>query len=243
MADVPAFVICRDVLGPLIPTVAALEAGGVDEIYLVDNDSTWQPLLDWYDQSPHTVFRWDQNLGKKGPWRRGLIERKAGDRPFIVTDPDIVPYDDCPSDWLAHWLDILDRFPEIVKVGFGLPTGDIPDCYEFKDEATRRQAQHFSKRRRVPGVGFRTPLDTTMAVYRPHTPYCTGPAIRTEAPYVACHLGWHIDSANPPPELAHFRSRADRRFGNWTKERLPGRISNNPDRVLGPIAPKRPKRA
>jgi hypothetical protein len=237
--DLPAFVICRDVLEPLIPTVQALEDAGVTEIYLIDNNSTWPPLLEWYEQTPHTVVRWDVNRGKKGPWRRGVINRKAGDRPFIVTDPDIVPYEDCPSDWIGRWFQILDEFPDIVKVGFGLPTNDLPDQYEFKDEAIRRQAQHFHPARRIPGVGYRTPLDTTMALYRPHTPYCTGPAIRTEAPYVARHLGWYIDSANPSPELIHYRKRAHRQYGNWTKKQLPGRIANNPDKIVGVIKPKR----
>jgi len=238
MTDTPAFVICRDIATTTIATVEALEAGGIDEIYLCDNDSTWPPLLEFYEQTDHTVIRFGRNRGKKGPWRTELIGRKAGGRRFVVTDPDIVPYDDCPNDWLAHWGDILDRFPDVVKVGFGLPTDDIPDRYEFRDVARRRQAQHFSPDRHVPGVGYLTPLDTTMALYRPGAPYCTGPAIRTEAPYVAKHLGWWIDSARPSKELRHYRRRASNRFGHWTKKELPDRITANPDRVLGPIRPR-----
>jgi len=240
--SIPAFIVCRDILSSLKPTVAALEAGGITEIYFVDNDSTWGPLRRYYRHSPHRVINLRRNLGKKGPWKAGIIRRFAGNRPFIVTDPDIVPYPDCPGDWLAHFQQILDDHPGILKVGFGLPTDDLPARYEFREQAQRRQAQHWLEERRIPGVGYRTPLDTTLALYRPKTPYCTAPAIRTEAPYVARHLGWYINSAKPSKELQHYRRRADRRFGNWTKKRLPNRITSNPDRVLGSIEPKRRRR-
>ncbi len=236
--NIPAFVICRDLCTWTQRTVAGLEDGGVEEIYLVDNDSTYQPLLEFYETTPHTVLYLRANRGKRGPWNRGLIEGHASDRNFIVTDPDVVPHEDCPTDWLTHFSDILDRWPHIAKVGFGLPTDDLPASYEHAAMAQRRQAQHWREDRRCE-VGFVTPLDTTLALYRAGTPYCTAPAIRTDWPYVARHLAWYIDSTNPGRELRHYRRRAHQRFGHWAKAVLPARVSSNPDRVLGGLKPKR----
>lgn len=233
----PAFVIARDIHTWLVRTVTALEKV-TDEIYIVDNDSTWPPLLAWYETTPHTVIRLGRNLGKRGPWQAGIVEQYAHGRRFLLTDPDIVPYDTCPADWLDRFHRCLDEHPNLVKVGFGLPTDDIPARYEHRAMAVRRQAQHFDPKRRHP-YGFLTPLDTTLALYREGAPYCTAPAVRTSAPYVARHLAWYTNSKRPGLELDHYRSRVSPKFGHWAKRSLPSRITANPDRRLGGIKPRR----
>ena len=66
--QVPVFINCRDRLAPLRDLIAWLERAGCDEIYLLDNDSAFEPLLDYYRETPHTVIRLGENVGKWALW-------------------------------------------------------------------------------------------------------------------------------------------------------------------------------
>src|SRR3954469_18701681 len=61
---VPIFINCRDRLSSLRDLVDWLERVGCDEIYFLDNDSAFEPLLEYYRETPHTVVRMKENWGK-----------------------------------------------------------------------------------------------------------------------------------------------------------------------------------
>ena len=92
----PIFIICRDRLTPLAALVQWLERTGCECIYLLDNDSAWPPLLEYYERSPHSVIRLGVNAGHLAPWELGIVERYARHERYVVTDPDVVPDDSCP---------------------------------------------------------------------------------------------------------------------------------------------------
>ena len=129
---VPILINCRDRVSSLLELIGWLEAAGHQEIYLLDNDSIYEPLLDYYRSTPHTVLRLGANYGRLAPWvAPGVIDRTSG-RSFVFTDPDIVPVAECPLDAVAHFAELLERFPAIAKAGFGLRIDDLPDHYVHK---------------------------------------------------------------------------------------------------------------
>ena len=127
--DVPVFVNCRDRVSSLRLLVSWLERAGHERIHLVDNDSTYEPLLEYYETTPHTVVRLGANCGHLAPWTMGVIEHHARG-PYVVTDPDVVPTEECPPDAVARLLELLDRHPGHVKAGLGLVIDDLPDHIE-----------------------------------------------------------------------------------------------------------------
>ena len=48
---------------------------GIGDIYIVDNGSTYEPLLDWYETKPCGVIYLNKNVGHQAPWLCGLVER------------------------------------------------------------------------------------------------------------------------------------------------------------------------
>ena len=83
---IPVYITCYNVLSwprNLADQCARL---GFDPI-LVDNASTYQPLLDWYAVCPYRVIRLNRNDGCYGFWARGEHARKAGY--YVVTDCDL----------------------------------------------------------------------------------------------------------------------------------------------------------
>lgn len=218
---IPLVINCRDRCEPLTALLAWLERTGHERVILLDNDSAWPPLLELYETTPYEVVRLRENLGSQAPWRSGLIDQRFPGEPYAVTDPDIVPSEECPDDLLDHLAGLLERHPDRVKVGVGLRTDDLPARFAHAAEAVACESPYW-KTEIEPGV-FDAAVDTTMAVYRPGQPFAIGPAIRTGFPYVARHLSWYMDTSNPTPEERFYFERAASWAGatNWSGQQLP----------------------
>src|SRR4051794_28514161 len=157
----PIFITCRDRLAPLEALVGWLERSGYERIYLVDNASTFPPLLEYFERSPHQVVHLPTNVGHLAPWSAGLVEREASGEWYVVTDPDVVPIEECPPDAVPHFKSVLERYPEYVKSGFALKIDDLPACYQHAAAARAWESQFW--RRRFGGNLYHSPIDTTFA--------------------------------------------------------------------------------
>jgi hypothetical protein len=217
----PVIINVRDRLDPLRQLVEWLEAAGQQELYLLDNASTYPPLLQWLDQTRHRVVRSERNLGHRGPWLSGMVPRLGHDRCFVVTDPDVVPDEDCPLDAIQHFRALFDEVPIVDKVGFGLRIDDLPDHNEHKAQIIAWE-RRFWEREVVPNA-YGAAIDTTFALYRPGRGHWYLNSLRTGPPYVARHLSWYIDSANLTEEQQYYREHADPLTSNWDLEEVPPR--------------------
>ncbi len=219
-ADVPVFVPVRDRVAPLRQLVGWLESAGHDEIWLIDNASTYPPLLEYLDSSPHHVVRLDRNLGHRSPWLSGVVQRVADGRHIVISDPDVVPDPACPLDAVDHFRRILDRHPDVDKVGFGLRIDDLPPSYPLAG-SVRAWEERFWQHEIEPGV-FRADIDTTFALYRPlDRRHSEARALRTGPPYVARHLPWYVGPDDATDEDRYYRAHADRTIANWDRDELP----------------------
>lgn len=203
--DIPVFIISRDRVASLAKLVSWLEAEGMRNIIIVDNDSTFPALVEYLAATPHSVVQLGRNVGHTAPWDTGLVEKLAKNRPFIVTDPDVVPEAQaCGA--IQHMCWLLNRHPDCVKVGLGLRIDDLSDHYEMKKSVIAHESRYWVNP--VPGGAFYAPVDTTFALHRAGTGYCVLPALRTDAPFLARHDPWYMDSKNPPAEFVYYRDNA-----------------------------------
>ncbi|MFM9138696.1 MAG: hypothetical protein ACKOQZ_11355 [Actinomycetota bacterium] len=69
----PIIINVRDRLEPLRDLVAWLERVGQEQIWLNDNASTYPPMVEYLNNSPHHVVRHSTNLGHRSPWLSGLV--------------------------------------------------------------------------------------------------------------------------------------------------------------------------
>jgi len=219
-STVPAFLIVRDRLTPLTDLVGWLERAGFDKIWLIDNDSTYPPLLDYLASTPHNLIRTGRNYGHRSPWLSGAVQRHAHGCSFVVSDPDVIPDPSCPIDAVSYFESLLERYPDVDKVGFGLRIDDLPDHYPLAS-SVRAWEQRFWDDEIEPGV-FRANIDTTLALYRAlDRRHSDARALRTGHPYVARHTPWYIDPAHLSEEDRWYREHADRSTANWDREELP----------------------
>lgn len=218
----PILIIERDRVTPLRLLVEWLEAAGHQRIVIIDNASTFAPLLEYYEQCPHEVIRLESNVGPYAVWDLDL-GCVAPNEPFVVTDSDVVPDGDCPTDAVDRFAELLFRFSDVDKVGFGLRIDDLPSTYKFRDDVIRWES-HFWHDEIEPGV-FRADIDTTFALYRSSSVSHSFSALRTGPPYIARHLGWYSDSCNLTEEELYYQAHASREISNWDLDELPHSLS------------------
>lgn len=106
---------------------------------VVDNNSTYLPLLEWYEQNSVEVVRLQDNLGCKSPWQYSIVPSpqacaKQGISYYVVTDVDL-DLSGCPFDLinqLKRGFELSNESINIVKSGLSLKIDDIPNANPYK---------------------------------------------------------------------------------------------------------------
>lgn len=227
----PAFIIVRDRFTWLMELLDWLDRFGVEEVYLMDNDSQYPPLLEYLASTKHRVLHNTANGGHVVGWNSGWIKRFSEGRRFILSDPDVVPVEECPLDALDLMNDLLDYDPQFRKAGFSLKLDDIPDHYNRKQDVLNHEGQFWNPANYVSeksvygrdGNGnkgaYNSPVDTTFALYQDWGVYdhSISPAWRTAPPYEARHMAWYVDTNNLTEEEQFYRSRASAGITTWSR--------------------------
>lgn len=196
--------------------IESLEKRGYHNIYIIDNKSSYPPLIEFYNKCNYPIFRLENNIGFKALWKSGIYN-KFKHSYYVYTDSDMQIDDCCPNDFMAKFINILETYPTCYKVGFGLKLEDIPSCFIMKENVLKQEKRFWSKEI-APNL-FDATIDTTFALYRPYT---KGPAnsfkfnIRTGFPYLIKHLPWYVDSNNLSQEDIYYSKNATQSTF-WTK--------------------------
>lgn len=195
---IPIFIISYNRTETLRLCLERFLKDGYRNIIIVDNASTNQKHLRYLKgviSDRVKVHFLDKNYGHHVVWECGLFNDLVKSEYYVVTDPDILPLEECPSDYVEKFYEVLRKFPEKTKVGFALKIDDLPEDYRFKYDILR--AESFYWENCIAYGDFRiydAELDTTFALYRPGMQKNNSVfyrAIRFGAPYVARHLGWY----------------------------------------------------
>ena len=218
----PVIINVRDRLSALLDLVAWLEKVGQENIWICDNASTYEPLVDFLHSTDHNVVFNEVNLGHRGPWLSGLVTELGLNSPFIVTDDDVVPSAECPSNALDLFHSTLIQHPDIDKVGFSLRLDDLPSCYAHRNEVILWESQFWQHVH--PSGFFVAEIDTTFAMYRAGEGHQNNRALRSKPPYVARHMPWYQDSSHPTEEQCFYVEHADSLIINWDKKVLPASL-------------------
>lgn len=202
---------------------------GTQTIIILDNESTYPPLLEYYynvleSQNAATVIL-QGNLGPWSFWEQGLFRTQS--TPYIVTDADTVPSECCPTDLIQKMQSVLLGNPACGKVGPGLRLDNIPDLSrEFITNGDGKGWAGegvFWKSRHSSGA-FNAPIDTTFAMYSAYSPWI--PAdwrnLRLDLPYVVEHAPWYVSKPFSEEEQ-YYRDHVNH---NWSHVTWPSPIND-----------------
>ena len=213
------FIICRDRLECLKQLIGRLDQMGYKTLHIVDNASTYQPLLDYYKTLPYPIHRNSENMGHLVMLNSIIADPYVGNEFYAYTDCDVIPAPECPDDFMARFKELLLRHPEYNKVGFGLKTDDLPDHYANKRDVIGWEKQYWNIQIE-PGV-FIAPIDTTFALVRQGKKVGWSTALRTGPPYVAQHTTWYSDLSNLPDDEEYYIAHANHGISTWTNGWIP----------------------
>ena len=218
----PVIITVRDRLSCLEQLLSWLEGMGQNEIWLCDNASTFPPLVKFLKTTKHNVVYNNFNLGHRAPWLSGLVPQLGNKRYFIISDPDVVPDSNTPSDVLKLFEYMLQSNPKIDKVGFSLQIDNLPNHFIHKSDVITWETQ-FWQNTYCPGY-YKAPIDTTFAMYRPGSGHQNGNSLRSAPPFTARHLPWYQDFANLSEEDAYYIEHSDHLITNWNSDKLPATV-------------------
>ncbi|MFZ7107608.1 MAG: glycosyltransferase family 2 protein [Candidatus Pollutiaquabacter aromativorans] len=212
--DIPVIINSFNTLNYLERLVAWLESAGMRKIILLDNGSTYPPLLEYYHKTRHQVIYLRENLGHRALWKSRKLHYLLKSY-YVYTDPDVVPDNLCPDDVVGYMYRQLHGQFAIDKLGLSLRIDDLPDHFERKQEVIRWESSYWQVRNSL--GHYIAKVDTTFALY---APYATGggecKAWRTSPPYTARHLPWYEDSANPTTERIYYQQVMKAGISQWT---------------------------
>lgn len=178
---------------------------GVGEIIIVDNDSTYPPLLEWYATTPCRIEKLNTNVGIAAPWISGVVERLKN-IPYVITDPDL-GLEETPKDTLLYLTDKLNSL-NIDKVGLGLDWQRVESKSPYYQRLHLYEKDRWQKSSIKEDVYMDVQIDTTFALYK-HPVYFMGGSSVT-FPYVARHYPWEfsIEEARNNEEFLYYINNA-----------------------------------
>lgn len=202
--DVPIVINNYNRLTCLKELVEGLEERGYTNIHIIDNNSTYPPLLDYYKKCQHTLYLLDKNMGFLAFSKSGIY-KKFRNKFFVYTDSDIYLPKDCPDDIIERYYSVMCKYPHVAKVGSALRIDDIPDCYALKKKVIDWESRFWEKP--LGDDCYEAVIDTTIALYKPNFkvgPGYAGMRIRVAGKYTVIHRPWYIDSNNINEEEQYY---------------------------------------
>jgi len=188
-----------------------------ESIVILDNGSTYPPLLEWYRQVEGMVeVRMLGNEGHLALWATGM-DRELG-RYFAYTDSDIELDPEMPGNWAIQMINLIEKY-EINKVGLAIRIDDIPDHYRYKNQVIRNEARWWLDE--VAEGLYRADTDTTFAVYR-NIHDNTYKSIRTaRRGFKSRHVPFYLNLDDLPEEEGYYLDNHDhRKTTQYTKQHI-----------------------
>lgn len=207
---IPVLIINFNQLFYLEQLIDFLIARNYDNIIILDNKSTYPPLLDYYRKIENKVnieFLSD-NYGHQVLYNAPFLLEKYCQGYYFLTDSDIVPNDGLPDNFGDKMLEKLDRyFSQITKVGFALRIDNLPDHFKLKKKVLLWEEQFWKNP--VENNTYLTTIDTTFALYKPgygrqftNVHFLKG--LRLGGCFSATHGGWYINTESLTEEKRYY---------------------------------------
>lgn len=158
----------------------------VGDIIILDNGSTYEPLLEWYETKPCDIVRVG-NLGHKAPWNSGLIS-KLNPMYYVVSDSDL-GLNHTPTDSLNYMVEKLETH-RLDKIGFGLQFELTPFESPYFNHVITYERGRYRNSRYVDDLYLDADINTTFALYKKQNYFIGGSSTCGE--YSAKHYPWYF---------------------------------------------------
>lgn len=172
---------------------------GYTNIHILDNNSTYEPLLEWYKSCPYIVKRLNDNLLWLAVYNSGYINEFQNRNWIVYTDSDIEINPNTPKNFIGNLIEIANKYAK-KKVGLSLKIDDLPNnqyANHFKEWETKYWSQEIEKN------VYKADVDTTFCIIKPNCPFQYD-ALRVGGDMMAKHIPWYTDFNNLDEEEKYY---------------------------------------
>ena len=207
--SIPVVIINYNQLEYLKKLIDFLIARNFENIIIIDNASSYPPLLKYYEEVEKqvTIEKLNTNYGHRVFYENDELFEKYGKGYYILTDADVVPNENLPENFMNQMIKLIDKYyKKISKVGFALDLDSIPDEYPLKEKVINWEKQYWQKE--IEKDVYFAPVDTTFALYTPNSRNRNLKeflqAIRIGGNFTALHGGWYVNPAKLTDEQLYY---------------------------------------
>lgn len=167
-------------------------------IIIIDNDSTYPPLLEWYASLPIEVdVMRCKNEGHLALFSTGLINKIPEDW-CIYTDADLALNPNMPINYQEIMLNTALEL-NCNKIGVALEITDLPDHYWLKQQVIRNESGWW--REEVKENVYKAHTDTTFCFIKKVDQF---DSYRLAGEFTAKHVPWYVDMNNLDDEEKYY---------------------------------------
>lgn len=220
----PIVILNRDRLIPLQEQVSALKSKGYHNITIIDNQSTYPPLLEWYKDSGLDVFYNDVTENSCHAFRDLVLMQhpkfvEITSNWYVFNDSDIIPLDTVPDNFINDLIDFAKRHNK-SKVGMSIKIDDLDLSYPLNAWVHSYESLYWTNAIIDGDIElYPHPIDTTFAVHAPNTiPTWSNDTLRVGVPYIVKHAPFYYDPNNLPADEKYYLEHMNKQSSNWSSK-------------------------
>lgn len=193
---------------------------GYKRIIILDNSSTYPPLLEWYETCPYEIKRFNVNYGELALYNSGFISNFVGW--VVYTDSDIQLNHKTPVDFIQRMQELGDRY-NINKVGLALRIDDLADDIDYRINVRNWESRYWQHE--VEKDIYMSEVDTTFCILRAGLPF-QYEALRIAGDFTAYHIPWYTNFSSLDEEETYYMKHASDRsnyrkiYDQWKEKQL-----------------------
>ena len=183
------------------------------EIFIIDNGSTYPPLIKWYETCNYNLIKLNKNGSNRAPWNEKILDKyKSKFDYYVVSDCDL-DLSEVPLDVLNILISGLEKH-KTWKAGLSLRIDDIPknvinpECAEYEKQYWKTS---------LDDNFYLAKIATTFALHSFRNSLVWNySAIRSKPPYMARHIPWYFTKENLSKEEKYYLEYTEF-ITHWTK--------------------------
>lgn len=204
MSNIPIYINNFNRLSTTKKLVEDLQKLGYQNITILDNQSSYPPLLEWYDSDPCRIIHLARNMQSYALWDCGEFKNVAEEPWIVYSDSDIELNPNAPPDFVNILIEKADKY-NFTKAGLALSIENLPDnsyANFYKDWEAK-----FWHNELEPNV-FDAQVDTTFCIVKPHSTI-QYKALRVAGNFTAKHVPWYVQWDNLDDEEKYYLAHAE----------------------------------
>jgi len=179
--------------------VEDLQKLGYGNVIVLDNCSTYPPLLEWYKTNPCRIEYLNRNYQSLAVYDCG-ITKEFGTLPWIVyTDSDIELNPNTPTDFINQLIEKAEKYG-YTKAGLSIRIDDLPDT-QFANEYKVWEQKYWETS--LEEDVYDAQIDTTFCIIKP-TERFDYRALRLAGNLACRHIPWYGNFDNLDEEELYY---------------------------------------